>query len=139
MNRLKWLMAVAAMACVGVVAAAATQAPVYDVAWTAGPPGEEQTYTGTATLTVDAKGVVTGTLTLTSPATVKATMSGTVDKGIWSFEYGYQIVEQGCTGQLKGTATMPADRGQIKGKAYISGDCAPQGLDSTFTFTAKKQ
>lgn len=141
MNRVKCaLLAVLVMgAGVAATVSAQTQAPVYDVAWTAGPAGEEQTYTGTATFAVDAKGVVTGTLNLTSPATVKATLTGTVEKGVWSFDYGYQIVEQGCTGQVKGTATVPADRGQIKGKAMIGGDCAPQGLDSTFTFTAKKQ
>lgn len=141
MNRVTCaLLAVLVMgAGVAATVSAQTQAPVYDVAWTAGPAGEEQTYTGTVTFAVDAKGVVTGALNLTSPATVKANLSGTVDKGIWSFEYDYQIVEQGCTGRLKGTATVPADRGQIKGKAQIWGDCAPQGLDSTFTFTAKKQ
>jgi hypothetical protein len=114
--------------------------PVYDVSFLAGPAGEEVPYTGTTTFVVDAKGVVTGTMAIVSPTNVKATLAGRIDKGEWVFEYPYEMTDQGCLGVLKGTAKVPADRKVISGAVVIGGDCAPDPLNGTFTFTlqAKK-
>lgn len=111
------------------------QAPTYNVSWVAGPPGQEQTYTGTTTFSVDAKGVVTGKLALTAPVGVNGTLAGTVVKDTWTFEYGYQIPDQMCSGTIKGTAKIAEGRKSVKGTAVIGGDCAPEPFNSTFTFT----
>jgi hypothetical protein len=109
--------------------------PVYDVSILAGPPGEEAVYTGATTLSVDAKGMVTGKMTIHSPTTVRATLAGQIEKGTWTFEYPYEMTDQGCWGTLKGTAEVPADRKKISGTALIGGDCAPEPMSSTFSFT----
>lgn len=111
--------------------------PVYDVSFTAGPAGQEAVYTGTSTLIIDAKGMVTGKMAIVSPTTVRANLGGQIAKGAWTFEYTYEMPDQGCTGVLKGSATVPADRKAISGSAVISGDCAPEPLTATFSFTLK--
>lgn len=125
---------------VGVSAQTPKAEPVYDVSFLAGPAGEEVPYTGTTTFNVDAKGVVTGTMAIVSPTNVKATLAGRVDKGEWAFEYPYEMTDQGCMGVLKGTAKVPADKKVISGAVVIGGDCAPDPMNGTFTFTlqAKK-
>lgn len=115
------------------------QAPTYNVSWIAGPPGQEATYTGTTTFVVDAKGNVTGTMALTDPVVVRAALAGTVAKDTWTFEYSYEIPEQGCTGAIKGTARIGADRKKIEGTALIGGGCAPEPFNSTFTLTLKEK
>ncbi len=121
---------------------AQTPAPeaVYDVSLLAGPAGEEGIYTGTTTFSVDAEGMVTGTLAIVSPTTVRAKLAGRVDTGEWAFEYPYAMTDQGCLGVLTGTAKVPADKKVISGSVAIGGDCAPEPMNGTFTFTlqAKK-
>jgi hypothetical protein len=112
--------------------------PVYDVTFMAGPAGQEAAYTGTSTFTVDAKGAVTGKMNIVSPTTVRATLAGTITKGTWTFEYPYEMPDQGCTGSLKGTAAIPADRKLIKGTVMIGGECAQEPMNGTFTFTLKE-
>lgn len=133
-------LAVATALAVTVLIPVSAQAPTYDVSWVAGPPGSEQTYSGTATMAVDAKGVVTGKLAITSPAAVNAVLSGTVAKDTWTFEYPYEIPEQQCTGVIKGTAKVTAGNKTVEGTATIGGGCAPEPFSSTFKFTlqAKK-
>ncbi len=115
------------------------QAPTYNVSWLAGPPGQEQTYSGTTTFNVDAKGMVTGKLALTAPAAVNAALSGTVEKDTWTFEYGYEIPDQMCSGTIKGTAKLGAGRKTIQGTATIGGGCVPEPFNSTFTFTLQEK
>lgn len=133
---------VSAVMMVAAVAAAGAQAPkaepVYDVSFTVGPAGEEAVYTGTSTFNVDAKGMVTGTMAIVTPTTVRANLAGQIAKGAWTFEYAYEIPDQGCTGVLTGTATVPADRKVISGTATVSGDCAPEPMHATFSFTLKR-
>ena len=125
---------------VGMSAQTPVTGPVYDVSFLAGPAGQEAAYTGTTTFSVDAKGMVTGTMAIVSPTTVKAKLAGRVDKGEWTFEYPYEMTDQGCMGILKGTAKIPADKKVISGAVTIGGDCAPEPMNGTFTFTlqAKK-
>lgn len=115
------------------------QAPTYDVSWVAGPPGQEQTYSGTTTFSVDAKGVVTGKLAITLPAAVNAALSGSVVKDTWTFEYPYEIPDQMCSGTIKGTAKVGEGRKTIQGTAVIGGGCAPEPFNSTFTFTRQEK
>jgi len=84
---------------------------------------------------VDAKGVVTGKMTIVSPATVRATLSGQIEKGKWTFKYTYEIPDQGCMGTLTGTADVSADQKKVTGTAVIGGDCAPEPFNGSFTFT----
>jgi len=132
------MLVVAGMA--GVSAQTPVTGPVYDVSFLAGPAGEEAAYTGTSTFSVDAKGMVTGTMAIVNPTTVKAKLAGQIEKGIWTFEYPYEMTDQGCMGVLKGTAKVPADKKVISGTVTIGGDCAPEPMNGTFTFTlqAKK-
>jgi hypothetical protein len=132
------LMLATAVAGTGAQAPAAAKAdPVYDVAFTTGPAGQEAIYKGTTTFTVDAKGAVTGKMAIVEPTTVRATLSGQIDKGVWTFAYSYEMPDQGCTGTLKGTATVPADRKAITGTAVVGGDCAPEPMNATFSFSLK--
>ena len=109
--------------------------PVYDVSFTTGPAGEEQVYTGTSTFVVDAKGMVTGKMAILSPTAVRATLAGQVEKGVWTFQYTYEMPDQGCTGTLTGSAKVPADRKAITGTAVVGGDCAPEPMNATFSFS----
>ncbi len=126
-----------AAAVAGAGAQAPKAEPVYDVAFTTGPAGEEAVYTGTSTFSVDAKGMVTGKMAIVSPTTVRANLSGQIVEGTWTFEYVYEMPDQGCTGVLKGTAKVPADRKTFSGTATVGGDCAPEPMNATFSFTLK--
>lgn len=110
---------------------AAPAAPKYDVAFVL-PQG---TYAGTTTFAVDRKGVVTGTMKITQPAVVDATLAGTVKSGTWVIDHTYQIPDQGCTGTIKGTAKVPADAKVISGNVTIGGARVEAPVEATFTFT----
>jgi len=131
--------AVLVMAGVGMAAQAPKVEPVYDVTFIAGPPGQEASYTGTSTFNVDTKGVVTGKMAITTPTTVRATIAGQIEKGTWTFEYPYEMVDQGCMGSLRGTAIVSADRKTISGQVLIGGDCAPEPINGTFTFKLQEK
>jgi hypothetical protein len=115
------------------------QAPTYSVSWIAGPPGQEQTYTGTTTLSVDGKGMVSGKMALTAPATVTAALSGQVTKNVWTFEFPFEIPDQMCSGTIKGTGKVAEGRKTVEGSAVISGACAPEPFNSTFTMTLREK
>lgn len=109
--------------------------PAYDAKFTVETENGNQVYMGTTTFVVDAKGVVSGKMELTQPIGVSATLAGAVKAGTWTFEYPYSIAEQNCSGTVKGTGTVPADRKAISGTATILGACVQQPLNSTFSFT----
>lgn len=138
-TRLMTGIAAAALLAVAVIMPASAQVPTYNVSWIAGPPGEEATYTGTTTFVVDAKGAVTGKLALIDPVGVTATLGGTIVQDTWTFEIGYEIPDQMCTGTLKGSAKVAAERKTIQGAALIAGECAPEPFNSTFTFTLQEK
>ena len=131
--------AVLVMAGVGIGAQQPKAEPVYDVTFVAGPPGQEASYSGTTTFNVDAKGVVTGKMAISSPTTVRANIAGQIEKGTWTFKYTYEMPDQGCTGTLEGTGAVPADRKTISGKVTIGGDCAPETMPGTFTFKLQEK
>ncbi len=137
--RLMTGIAAAALLALTVIVPASAQAPTYNVSWIAGPPGQEATYTGTTTFVVDAKGVVTGKLSLINPVGVNAAISGTVAKDVWTFDFGYEIPDQMCSGTLKGTGKVAAGRKTIQGTAVIAGACVPEPFNSTFTFTLQEK
>jgi hypothetical protein len=95
----------------------------------------DQEYIGTTTFAIDAKGVVTGEMTVDPPGVVQ-TLNGTVKDGVWTFEkMAYTMAAQSCSGVTSGTATVPADLGVISGKIHVEGGCTDQPMDGTFTFT----
>jgi hypothetical protein len=95
----------------------------------------DQEYNGTATFAVDAKGAVTGELTVDPPG-VRMTLSGAVKDGVWTFEkMPYTIAAENCSGVVSGTAKVPVDRGVITGQIHVEGGCTEQPMDGTFTFT----
>jgi hypothetical protein len=116
----------------------APAAPTYDAKYSVQTPDGAQDYTGTTTFAVDAKGVVTGKMTLNNPTVVTANLNGTIKDGVWTFEYEYAIPDRNCTGTVKGTGKVPADRKLISGSAAISGACAEQPLTATFSFTRQE-
>lgn len=111
----------------------AAAAPTYDVTFTL----DQGVYTGTTTFSTDRKGVVTGTMKLTSPIAVDATLAGEVKAGTWTFEYPYTIVEQGCSGTVTGKAKVSADHKSVTGDVTIGGACVEQPTPATFSFTRK--
>ena len=110
---------------------AAPAAPSYDVSFVL-PQG---TYTGVTSFAVDRKGVVTGTMRIAEPAVVDATLAGEVKDGTWTIEHTYSMPAQGCSGTIKGTAKVPADRKVISGTVTIGGACVESPTEATFTFT----
>lgn len=96
------------------------------------------TYTGTTTFEIGKDGKVTGTMKLTDPTIVDATLAGTVKDGTWTFEYTYTIPEQGCSGTVKGTATVDKDASLVKGEVTIGGACVEEPTQATFAFSKKK-
>ena len=107
--------------------------PVYDASFVLA----NGTYTGATTFNVSRTGEVTGTMKLTDPTIVDATLAGTVARGTWTFEYPYTIPEQGCSGTVKGTGTVAADRSTVKGEVMIGGACVEEIETATFTFTRR--
>jgi hypothetical protein len=121
----------------GLVAAGSLQgaqpaAPTYDARFTG---ADGTVYTGTITFAVDAKGAVSGKMKLVDPIEVTGTLAGTVKSGTWTFEFPYEIPQQGCTGVVKGSAKIPTDQKQIEGKGVAGGACAEQPIELTFTLT----
>ena len=112
--------------------------PTYDAKFSVQTADGPQDYTGTTTFVVDAKGVVTGKMALNNPRVVTADIAGAIKDGVWTFEYQYAIPDQGCTGVVKGTAKVPADRKLISGSVAIGGGCAEQPLTATFSFTRQE-
>lgn len=139
--RVKLMTGIAAVALLAltVIVPASAQAPTYNVTWIAGPPGQEATYTGTSTFVVDAKGVVTGKMALIDPVGVNAAIAGTIAKDTWTFEFGYEIPDQMCSGTLKGTGKVAESRKTIQGTAVIAGACVPEPFNSTFTFALQEK
>jgi len=115
---------------------AAPAAPTYDAAFVL----DQGTYTGTTTFSVDSKGAVTGTMKLTSPLVVDATLGGAMKGDVWTFDYPYTIPEQGCSGTVKGTGKMSADKKTISGDVTIGGACVEVPTAASFSFVrqAKK-
>ena len=76
----------------------------------------------------------------TEPIRVGVELAGTVKAGVWTFEYGYTIPEQGCSGTVKGTGKVSADKKEIEGDVTIAGDCVEAPTPASFTFVqqAKK-
>jgi len=137
--RLMTGIAAVALLALTVIVPASAQVPTYNVSWIAGPPGQEATYTGTATFVVDAKGGVTGKMVLVDPVGVNATIAGTVANDTWTFEFGYEIPDQMCSGMLAGTAKVATGRKTIQGTAVIAGACTPEPFNSTFTVTLQEK
>ena len=104
-----WMLAGLVMAG-GAFQGSAPATPIYTAKYVVQTDNGAQEYTGTTTFVVDAKGGVTGAMKLTVPIGVEGTLGGTVKGGTWTFEYSYAIAEQNCTGTVKGTGTVPADR-----------------------------
>lgn len=95
----------------------------------------EDEYVGTATFVVDAKGAVTGEVTIDPPG-VLLTLSGTVKDGVWTFDkMPYTIAAENCSGVTSGTAKVPEDRGVITGQIHVEGGCTDHPMDGTFTFS----
>ena len=133
MRRVLLALSLAAATSVSSIAQTPTPEPVYDVSFVL---TDGQVYTGTTTFVVDAKGVVTGQMTLTQPTPVASTLAGSLKDAVWTFKYNYSATEQACAGSVTGTAKVPTDRKLISGNAIITG-CSEEPLAAVFTFTLK--
>jgi hypothetical protein len=112
---------------------AGSTAPVYDASFML----DQGAYTGTTTFSVDSKGVVSGKMQLTNPIVVDAALGGEVKDGTWAVDYPYTIAEEGCSGTVKGTAKVSADRKTVTGEVTIAGACVEEPVQASFTFTRK--
>lgn len=117
-------------------AAPAAPAPTHDAVFEV----QGAQYVGTASFVVDKAGKVTGTMKLTDPALVNATLNGDITDGVWKFAYPFTMDNQGqaCEGTVSGTAKVTADRAEASGDVSISGTCSPDPLVGVFKFTKKK-
>jgi hypothetical protein len=93
--------------------------------------------TGTTTFIVDSAGKVSGTMHLDDPNLVDATLAGAVKDGVWTFEYGFSMSAQNCTGTATGTAKVSGDRSTVAGSVTVTGGCTSQPQSGTFTFTKR--
>lgn len=123
------------------VASAAQQpapaAPTYDVVFDV----NGAIYAGTTTFVVDKAGKVTGTMKLSEPALVDATLNGDVKDGVWTFNYAFTMDNQGqaCGGTVSGSAKVSADQAEAAGTVAIGGDCSPDALNGTFSFKKRQK
>ena len=117
-------------------AAPSPASPAYEVVFDV----QGASYVGSTTFLVDKAGKVTGTMKLTDPALVNATLNGEVANGVWKFAYEFTMDNQGqaCGGTVSGTAKVAADQSEAVGDVSISGTCSPDALVGTFKFTKKK-
>lgn len=133
-------LAVASLIVAGSFQGTAPTVPVYDVKFTVPSDEGPRIYTGTTTFVVDAKGGVTGKFQITAPTEVFGTLNGTIKEGTWTFEYPYTIPAQNnCTGTVKGSVPVTADRKVISGNVVIAGACTEQPLSATFSFTLQEK
>ena len=117
---------------------AQTPAPTYDAVFTI--LSNQGTYAGPTTFAVDAQGTVSGTMALTFPTRVTATLGGTVKDGTWTFSYPFAMPDNNnCTGAVKGTAKVSADGKSVTGTANVSAVCIQQPEDTTFVFTRREK
>jgi hypothetical protein len=110
-------------------------APEYDAKFIVGDTAVE--YVGTTTFATDAKGEVTGALTITAPIPGTGVLSGPVKDGTWTARIEFTLPTQSCTGTVSGTATVPTDRKVISGTVTVSSSCGAQAQAATLTFTKK--
>ncbi len=100
----------------------------YDVAFTF----QDTTYTGTMKLTFN-KDVISGTMTITAPVPVTATVAGTRKDTKLTFDYSYSMGgDQPCDGRVTIDATIDSKTDNASGTARTVG-CSDQPLDGTFS------
>lgn len=91
----------------------------------------QDTYTGTMTLTVT-KGVVTGKMLLDAPTKIEAMVEGTQASGTITLDYPYTMVEQNCTGRVKAEAKLAAKGEEASGPFTATG-CSEEPVQGTLT------
>ena len=97
----------------------------------------DQTYTGTMTLTVDGE-KVSGKMAIDDPQTVTGTVAGTLKGDTLALDYPFDVAgDQPCTGRVTVNAKFNAARTEAKGATHAEG-CGDQPLDGEFTMTKKE-
>ena len=94
-----------------------------------------QTYSGTMVLTTGAGGVVSGSMSLTSPVSVDGTVEGTVVGAQLSLDVQYFIPDNQCGGVVIATGTIAQGGGTASGAASIQADDDCQGGPTSADFT----
>jgi len=95
-----------------------------------------ETYTGTMTLTVEQE-KVSGKMAIDTPATVTGDVAGTLKGDAMSLDYAYNVAgDQPCTGRVTVSAKFNAARTEAKGTTHAEGCGDP--LDGDFTMTKQE-
>lgn len=92
-------------------------------------------YTGSMTLATAAGGMVTGSMNVTSPATITGSVNGTIAADTLTFESAYEIAENGCTGIVTGVGVIAEGGGAVNGSMDVYDECADQTLEGSFALT----
>lgn len=92
-------------------------------------------YTGSMTLETAVGGMVTGSMNVTSPATITGTVNGTIAADTLTFESHYEIAENGCSGIVTGVGVIVDGGGAVSGSMDVFDACADQTLEGSFDLT----
>lgn len=92
-------------------------------------------YTGSMTLETAVGGMVTGSMNVTSPATITGTVNGTIAADTLTFESDYEIAENGCTGIVTGVGVIATGGDAVSGSMDVYDACADQTLEGSFDLT----
>ena len=80
-------------------------------------------YRGTMSLETAPGGVVTGSFIVTEPARVEGSVEGTIAADTVRFAMPYEILENGCSGTVNGSAPVSAGGAGFEGPVQLDDSC----------------
>ena len=92
----------------------------------------DASYTGSMTMATTTGGMVTGSMSVSSPVTITGTVNGTISADTLTFESNYEIAENGCTGIVTGVGVVAEGGGAVSGTMDVYDACADQTLEGSF-------
>ena len=95
----------------------------------------DASYTGSMTMETASGGMVSGSMSVTSPVTITGTVNGMISADTLTFESSYEIAENGCTGIVTGVGVIADGGGTVSGSMDVYDACADQTLQGSFDLT----
>lgn len=92
----------------------------------------DATYNGSMTLATAVGGMVTGSMSVSSPVTITGNVNGMISADTLTFESNYEIAENGCTGIVTGVGVIDEGGGSVSGTMDVYDACADQTMEGGF-------
>lgn len=96
---------------------------------------DNASYTGSMTLETAPGGVVTGSMNVTSPATITGSVEGMISADTLTFESDYEIADNGCSGIVTGVGVVAEGGGSVSGTMDVYDACGDVTLEGSFDLT----